>query len=57
MAVPITFIDKYNPNQFEILGITNTGEQNPGIRYENTPHGRPLLKGKELYIRILIKKK
>ena len=57
MAVPITFIDKYNPNQFEILGITNTGEQNPGIRYENTPHGRPLLNGKELYIRILIKKK
>lgn len=57
MAVPITFIDKYNPNQFEILGITNTGEENPGIRYENTPHGRPLLNGKELYIRILIKRK
>ena len=57
MAVPVTFIDKYNPNQFEIFGITNTGEENPGIRYENTPHGRPLLKGKELYIRILIKRK
>ena len=22
MGVPITFLDKYNPNQFEILGIT-----------------------------------
>ena len=57
MAVPITFIDKYNPNQFEIFGITNTGEKNPGIRLPNTAHGRPLLNGKELYIRILIRKK
>ena len=57
MAVPITFIDKYNPNQFEIFGITNTGEENPGIRLPNTTHGRPLLNGKELYIRILIKRK
>lgn len=57
MAVPITFIDKYNPNQFEIFGITNTGEKNPGIRLPNTAHGRPLLNGKELYIRLLIKRK
>ena len=57
MAVPITFIDKYNPNQFEIFGITNTGEKNPGIRLPNTAHGRPLLNGKELYIRILSRKK
>ena len=57
MAVPITFIDKYNPNQFEIFGITNTGEKNPGIRLPNTAHGRPLLNGKEIYIRILIRKK
>ena len=57
MAVPITFIDKYNPNQFEIFGITNTGEENPGIRLPNTAHGRPLLNGKELYIRILIRRK
>jgi hypothetical protein len=35
----------------------NTGELNPGIRYENTPHGRPIVNGKEIYLRILIKKK
>lgn len=23
MAVPITFLDKYNPNQYEVLGITD----------------------------------
>lgn len=24
MGVPLTFVDKYNPSQFEILGITKT---------------------------------
>ena len=57
MAVPITFIEKYNPNQFEVFGITNTGEENPGIRLPNTPHGRALLNGKEIYTRLLIKRK
>lgn len=54
MGVPITFLDKYNPSQFRLLGIMNTGELNPGIRYENTPHGRPIVNGKELYLRVLI---
>lgn len=57
MGVPITFMDKYNPEQFEILGIMNTGEVNDGIRYKNTPHGRPIIKGVEKYLRILIKKR
>ena len=57
MGVPITFMDKYNPSQFEILGFMNTGEENKGIRYENTPHGRPTINGKEIYFRILIKHK
>ena len=57
MGVPITFMNKYNPKQFDIFGITNTGEENPGIRYEGTPHGRPVVNGKEIYARILIRKK
>ena len=57
MGVPITFIDKYNPDQFELLGIMNTGEENKGIRYEGTPHGRPIINGVEKYLRILIKNK
>lgn len=57
MGVPITFLDKYNPDQFELLGIMNTGELNPGIRYKNTPHGRPVVNGKELYLRVLIRRK
>lgn len=57
MGVPITFMDKYNPEQFEILGIMNTGEENPGIRLPDTPHGRPVIQGRELYLRILIRHK
>lgn len=57
MGVPITFMDKYNPNQFEILGFMNTGEVNEGIRYKDSPHGRPTINGKEIYFRILIRNK
>ena len=37
MGVPITFLDKYNPEQFEILGITlgNTIDYPMTIIYEN----------------------
>lgn len=57
MGVPITFIYKYNPKQFQLFGIMNTGEENIGIRYENTEHGRPLVNGVEKYLRIIIKRR
>jgi len=48
MGVPITFIDKYNPDQFEILGIANSARW---IGYECYT----LIKGKKIYNRILIR--
>lgn len=57
IGVPITFMDKYNPEQFDILGIMNTGEDNPGIRYPDSLHGRPIIDGKEKYLRIIVKNK
>ena len=57
MGVPATFVGRYNPEQFEILGFTNTGEENKGIRHEDAPHGRALLKGLEKFTRILIRRK
>ena len=57
MGVPITFFDKYNPEQFEIMGIMNTGEKNEGIRYSNTPHGRPIVNGVEKYLRVIIRRR
>lgn len=51
MGVPITFLDKYNPDQFEIKGIDRYVEDNPryGHRFQ--------LNSKEVYARILIRNK
>jgi hypothetical protein len=50
MGVPITFIDKYNPEQFEILGIANSARW---IGHECYT----VINGRKLYNRILIKRK
>ncbi len=49
MGVPITFLDKYNPKQFEILGIDRYIENNPnyGKRFS--------INGREIYARVIIK--
>ena len=49
MGVPITFMQYYNPNQFEILGLDDH-------RVEWVGHG-PNLKGKTLYRRVIIQRK
>lgn len=52
MGVPITFLDKFNPKQFEILGMDDHRLQYPEWR------GRgPDLNGKPIYRRIIIKRK
>lgn len=50
MGVPITFVDKYSPEQFEILGIANSARW---IGHECFT----LIKGRKIYNRILIKNK
>jgi hypothetical protein len=48
MGVPITFLDKYNPDQFEILGN----------EYDlNIEKGRGYINGKRMYSRIFIRNK
>jgi len=51
MGVPISFLDKYNPEQFEILGKMST----TGIDQFN--YGYPYINNKKLYARILIRHK
>lgn len=51
MGVPISFLDKYCPEQFEILGIDRYVEDNPNYGH------RFLIDGKEVYARILIRHK
>jgi len=49
LGVPITFLTKYNPNQFQIIGLDRYVE---GNKY---PNKRMFINGKEQYARILIK--
>ena len=51
MGVPITFLDKYNPEQFEILGIANSA------RWIGSFPCLTIINGKKTYNRILIKAK
>lgn len=51
MGVPITFLDKYNPEQFEIVGMLNAGN-NPGYDFE-----KPVLNGRVIFTRLLIRRK
>jgi hypothetical protein len=50
MAVPITFLNKHNPDQFEIIGEANHGSDNPFDLF------KPTINGKLVYKRILIRK-
>ena len=51
MGVPITFLDKYCPEQFEIVGLDRYVEDNPHYGHRFT------INGKETYARILIRKR
>ncbi|MCD8297370.1 MAG: adenine-specific methyltransferase EcoRI family protein [Prevotella sp.] len=63
MGVPITFLDKYCPNQFELIGIT---EKNTKFTKDNPlsilqipnclKYDRPYINGKRKYARIFIRK-
>ena len=51
MGVPISFLGKHNPNQFEIIGEANHGSDNQYDLF------KPIVNGKELFPRILIRRK
>lgn len=64
MGVPITFLDKYNPKQFNILGVFDDKREKSDAFIQGQPtyvddqHKKyvgPVLNGKALYTRVLIK--
>ena len=71
MGVPITFLDKYNPKQFEIVGIAKRGAGDPALKtkvyekkdyanYSDLNAGPVLIKDgipKNTYPRILIRRR
>ena len=56
MGVPITFLDKYNPDQFELLGNSNvTGEREHLMNNVKSASNCTYINGKPQFARILIK--
>jgi len=53
MGVPVTFLEKYNPDQFEIVGSNRGIDQDPNRVYGRGSH----LKGKETFKRLFIRYK
>ena len=51
MGVPITIINRYNSEQFEIVGEANHGSDNEYDLF------KPIINGKEIYKRILIRRR
>lgn len=59
MGVPITFLDKYNPDQFELLGATESegkGFSN-GLWFPESGVAQPVIRGKRVYKRLFIRNK
>jgi hypothetical protein len=58
MGVPISFLDKYNPEQFEILGMASSAGYNEevvGIPFLGDKDARPIIKGVNTFARVFIK--
>ena len=59
MGVPITFLDKYCPAQFEILGATESegkGFSN-GLWKENSAVAQAMINGEKVYKRLVIRRR
>lgn len=54
MGVPITFLYKYNPEQFEIIGAS-LSDVDGGVFEYNTSFVNPIINGKNIYKRVFIK--
>ena len=58
MGVPITFLDKYNPDQFEVIGASDNGVVDEKYKIPHfKKHNEPYINGKKVYKRIFIKRR
>ncbi|WP_366914176.1 adenine-specific methyltransferase EcoRI family protein [uncultured Clostridium sp.] len=57
MGVPITFLDRYCPEQFEIIGASESEGKgfSDGLWHENSGIAQPVVKGKRVYKRLFIR--
>ncbi len=57
MGVPITFLDKFNPEQFNIIGLAAGNIRGLAGMLSRTGKDGPYINGKLRYGRIFVRKK
>jgi hypothetical protein len=58
MGVPISFLDKYNPEQFEIIGASDNGVVDEKYKLPHfKKHNEPYVDNQKVYKRIFIRRK
>ena len=60
MGVPISFMGKYCPEQFEIIGVSKSWDESDimkRVKLSETYRHEPIVNGKKIYNRIFIRKK
>jgi hypothetical protein len=58
MGVPISFLSKYNPDQFTLLGMSGNGEVPPELIIPGqAKYDRPYLGGTRMYVRLFLQHK
>lgn len=60
MGVPISFLEKYNPEQFEILGATESEGSGLSMGLWNSKESntkQPKINGERIYKRIFIRRR
>ena len=58
MGVPTTYLDKHNPELFEIIGMTYSTDRNAdieAIRLDSVKRNNPFINGKSIYPRVIIR--
>ena len=56
MGVPVTFLEKYNPEQFELVGASDNGAVGAEYKLPHfKKHNEPYINGQKKYKRIFIK--
>lgn len=58
MGVPVSYLDKHNPDQYQLVGMTAYGQVPPDLMLPfQEGHHRPYLNGDAIFQRVLIRKK
>jgi hypothetical protein len=58
MGVPVSFLQKHNPEQFELVGMSGNGTMPQDALIPGQPkYDRPYMRGRRMYVRLFIRRR